>query len=172
MEIPDEIFQKHGWVDINVYLFVKRNPEASLRRIALEFDMTKGRVETVLKRLREDGFFPGKTSAETAVAEKKKRKIGKNSESQTARTGDSMEERRSAFVEDLKPYLAKYGREMLNRFYQYWTQVNPGRKKMLFERQKAFEIGKRLATWRRNSDGLAEDLIFRDTEKDYNKNLW
>lgn len=62
----------------------------------------------------------------------------------------TLEERKREFVERLKPYMEKYGRETLNDFYRYWAQVNDGGTKMLFEKQKCFEIGMRLAMWKRN----------------------
>ena len=62
----------------------------------------------------------------------------------------TLEERKREFVERLKPYIEKYGREMLNDFYRYWAQVNDGETKMLWEKQKCFEISLRLATWKKN----------------------
>lgn len=67
------------------------------------------------------------------------------------RTEDSIEERKEVFKSKLKKYLPKYGSDMLNMFFLYWTQVNDGGTKMLFEKQKAFQIPNRLATWHRNN---------------------
>lgn len=86
----------------------------------------------------------------------------------------TIEERKNEFAEKLKPYLEKYGRDTLNNFYQYWTQVNDGGVKMLFEKQKAFQIPNRLATWRKHDNGLQgginTGIIIHDTKnKDYEK---
>ena len=62
----------------------------------------------------------------------------------------TLDERKRDFVERLKPYMGNYGKDMLNDFYRYWAQVNDGGTKMLWEKQKCFEIGMRLATWKRN----------------------
>ena len=43
--------------------------------------------------------------------------------------------------------IEKYPKEMLQKFYNYWTEKNPSKTKMRFELQKTFEIAKRLATW-------------------------
>jgi hypothetical protein len=77
----------------------------------------------------------------------------------------TLDERKAEFAEKLKPYLEKYGREMLNKFYSYWTQMNDGGKKMLFEKERdkgAFEIGQRLATWAGN------ERVFNHGKQTYN----
>ena len=48
----------------------------------------------------------------------------------------------------------KYRTETLDSFFEYWSQVNEGGTKMLWEKQKAFEISKRLATWKRNEENM------------------
>lgn len=68
----------------------------------------------------------------------------------------TLEDRKREFVERLKPYMEKYGKDMLNDFYRYWAQVNDGGTKMLFEKQKCFETGKRLALWKRNETGRGQ----------------
>jgi len=55
--------------------------------------------------------------------------------------------KRSEFYELCKPFLAKYPKEMLRAFYNYWTELNKTGTKMRYELQQTFEIGKRLATW-------------------------
>ena len=67
--------------------------------------------------------------------------------------GKTLAERRKAFAEALTPFLDKgYSREMLRDFYNYWAQVNEGGTKMHWEKQKTFEIARRLATWKRNEN--------------------
>lgn len=89
----------------------------------------------------------------------------------------TIEERKNEFADKLKPYLEKYGKDMLNNFYQYWTQVNDGGVKMLFEMQKAFQVPNRLATWRRNNygsqGGMGTGVVLKDSaSKDYKKGGW
>lgn len=65
--------------------------------------------------------------------------------------GKTLAERRKAFAEALTPYIEKgYSTEMLGDFFNYWAQVNEGGTKMHWEKQKTFEIARRLATWKRN----------------------
>ena len=65
-------------------------------------------------------------------------------------TTDDMELRKEKFYQSLVPYVAKYGKDMVRAFYDYWTEKTYGGRKMRFEKQQAFEISKRLATWQKN----------------------
>lgn len=65
-------------------------------------------------------------------------------------TTDDMEFRKEKFYQSLVPYVAKYGKDMVRAFYDYWTEKTYGGRKMRFEKQPAFEIPKRLATWQKN----------------------
>lgn len=70
----------------------------------------------------------------------------------------SIAERRRKFAAQLEPYLEKYGADMLNKFYVYWTGMDEGDTKMAFEKVKSkskngtFNLPYRLATWKRNDD--------------------
>jgi len=61
----------------------------------------------------------------------------------------SLDERKEAFRLRLVPYVGKYGREMMNEFFAYWTERSENGKKMRFEMEKVFDVGRRLATWRK-----------------------
>ena len=55
------------------------------------------------------------------------------------------------FAEALWLHLDKYNEEMLNEFYDYWTEMNLNGRKMRFEKEKTFDLGRRLARWYQNS---------------------
>jgi len=64
----------------------------------------------------------------------------------------NIEERKKNFANSLNPYLEKYGREMLNDFFLYWTEHGERDRKMRFEKEKTFGIGRRLSIWKRNEE--------------------
>lgn len=64
-----------------------------------------------------------------------------------AKLDQQLNERKLKFYNECKPYLGKYPKEMLRRFYNYWTEMNKPATRLKFELQQTFEIGKRLATW-------------------------
>ena len=59
----------------------------------------------------------------------------------------SLETRTLSFKEKLVPFKNKYEMDLLKNFFQYWTEPNLSKTKMLFELQKTFDIERRLATW-------------------------
>jgi hypothetical protein len=44
-----------------------------------------------------------------------------------------------------------YAKEMCLAFYNYWTEMNEGGKKMRFEMEKVFDTPKRMVTWHSNN---------------------
>lgn len=62
-----------------------------------------------------------------------------------------LKNRRIAFVETLQPFLAEYGRDMLNEFYDHWTEPNKTLTKLKFEMQDTWDVGRRLKKWANNS---------------------
>lgn len=64
-----------------------------------------------------------------------------------APTSQSVDERKEKFRNDLLPHLEKYGKEMIRKFFDYWTEKNKSGKKMKFEMQTTFELHLRLANW-------------------------
>jgi hypothetical protein len=59
----------------------------------------------------------------------------------------SLETRSLAFKETLRPFLNQYGADMLKSFYNYWSEPNQSKTKMLFEMQKTWDNSRRLSTW-------------------------
>lgn len=62
----------------------------------------------------------------------------------------TLEGRAVFFMEKVSVHIPDYPKEMLRRFYDYWTEKNEGGRKMRFEMQKVFDIKKRLTTWSNN----------------------
>lgn len=59
----------------------------------------------------------------------------------------SLETRSLAFKETLRPFINKYGVDMVKNFYGYWSEPNQTKTKMLFEMQKTWDTSRRLETW-------------------------
>ena len=63
----------------------------------------------------------------------------------------TIEDRKEWLKKGLEPFLEKYGREVLNDFYLYWTEPNETGVKIRYESQKFFDISRRLSTWQSRS---------------------
>lgn len=76
--------------------------------------------------------------------------------------------RKETFRATVKGYSEKYPREMLKEFYDYWTEKNPAGVKMRYEKEKTFEVGKRLARWAANQKHLKPNTNTK-TDKNYER---
>lgn len=66
---------------------------------------------------------------------------------------NNIDARKLKFADTLKPFLEKYGREMLTDFYKYWTEPNKSGTKFKQEMLKTWDTSRRLETWSRNNFG-------------------
>jgi|9_EtaG_2_1085328.scaffolds.fasta_scaffold01980_4 hypothetical protein len=72
-------------------------------------------------------------------------------EVKTVKSVKSIEDRIYDFKKSLVPHLDKYGKTVLKNFSDYWTEKSPRGSKMRFEKEKVFDVSRRLATWSRNN---------------------
>lgn len=63
----------------------------------------------------------------------------------------SIIDRKADFKKSLHPFLEKFGSDLLNEFYKYWTEHGERDRKMRFEKEKSFNINLRLEKWLKNS---------------------
>ena len=61
----------------------------------------------------------------------------------------SIIDRKAEFKNSLLPFLEEFGKDLLNNFFEYWTEHNEKGKKMRFEyaKNQPFNNTRRLATW-------------------------
>ena len=55
--------------------------------------------------------------------------------------------RKEKFYESLIPYLDRYPKDMIRKFFDYWSETNKSCTKMKWEQEKTWELNLRLATW-------------------------
>jgi hypothetical protein len=70
---------------------------------------------------------------------------------------NNIQERKLKFADTLKPFLQTYGKDLLNDFYNYWTEPNHSNTKMKFELNKTWSIEGRLRTWAKNDKNFNKD---------------
>ena len=75
-------------------------------------------------------------------------------------------------------YREKYGIEMIQEFIDYWTEMMPNGKKQRWQKEKAFDINRRLINWAKRDynslykehkvqlEKLRQDEYLRQAEKD------
>lgn len=92
---------------------------------------------------------------------------------------DKLEERKKEFYDSLRPYVGKYPKEMIRKFFDYWSELNKSRTKMRYEMEKTWEVGKRLATWasreptfKQSSMEIGTVLHDNNSDKYQNEDKW
>ena len=97
---------------------------------------------------------------------------------------ENLKKRKDKFYDSLIPYVAKYGKEMIREFFDYWSEMNKSQTKMRFELERTWEVGRRLGTWDRNNkmsrmtnkgNNMNVGVVLHNTDEDYEKTkekLW
>lgn len=88
-------------------------------------------------------------SKSNAIREDKRREEKKREDSGADKSA-SIEQRQLDFRNKVAEFLNEYPKEMLRAFYDYWTELNQGGRKMRWEMQKTWDLSKRLKRWSNN----------------------
>ncbi len=62
-----------------------------------------------------------------------------------------IEANKQKFIKDLEPYVSIYGRDMVNDFFKYWSELNQSQTKMKFQLEKTWQLNLRLERWSKNN---------------------
>lgn len=174
MTIPDEILDL-DLVKIGMYIYIKRKCgkagecDVSMKELGERFGLTRPTTSRYLtelynlKVLYSNGHQTDTKRTLISLKPKGLDSVGGH-QTDTKRTPEQkLKDRKLAFGMQLKPFNETYPRPMLAEFYDYWTEVKEGGRKMRFEKEKTFEIAKRLVRWKNNDD---ERKLSRKTSQD------
>lgn len=114
------------------------------KRLEERNEKSKTARTNALKRWEKDATAMPPHSKGNAIKEKKGKEVKEKKEK------ESIEDRKQKFASTLQPFLEIYGKEMLNAFYKYWTEHGPDDKKFRREKEKSWDIERRLQTWKSN----------------------
>lgn len=191
MTIPDEILDL-DLVKIGMYIYIKRKCgkagecDVSMKELGDRFGLTRPTTSRYLtelfnlKVLFQNGH---QTDTKRTLISLKPNTIDSTCghQADTKRTPEQeLKDRKLAFGMQLKPFNGMYQRSMLAEFYDYWTEVKDGGRKMRYEKEKTFEIAKRLARWSKNNYGKSsseqrmhtDGTVLHTEQMDYTKGTW
>lgn len=191
MTIPDEILDL-DLVKIGMYIYIKRKCgkagecDVSMKELGDRFGLTRpttSRYLTELYNLKVLFQSGHQTDTKRTLITLKPNGLDSigGHQTDTKRTPEQeLKERKLAFGMQLKPFNGMYQRSMLAEFYNYWTEVKEGGRKMRFEKEKTFEIAKRLARWSKNNYGKSsseqrmhtDGTVLHAEQMDYTKGTW
>lgn len=191
MTIPDEILDL-DLVKIGMYIYIKRKCgkagecDVSMKELGDRFGLTRPTTSRYLTELFNlKVLFQNGHQADTkrTLISLKPNTIDSTCghQADTKRTPEQeLKDRKLAFGMQLKPFNGMYQRSMLAEFYDYWTEVKDGGRKMRYEKEKTFEIAKRLARWSKNNYGKSsseqrmhtDGTVLHTEQMDYTKGTW
>lgn len=67
-----------------------------------------------------------------------------------------LNKKKEDFIKALQPFKNSYDADLLNEFYFYWAETKPNSKLLRWEREKAFDVERRLGTWVRRKDNYKQ----------------
>ena len=76
-----------------------------------------------------------------------------------------VDKKKKDFVEAMKPHKQNYTSQILNDFYDYWTETKPNSKLIRWEREKAFDMARRLDYWSRNDGKFGNTKQLQKVDK-------
>lgn len=154
MTIPDSLLSLE-WVKINLYIYIRRKAgkagacDISMSELSHELGITRATASRYIHQLSEMSYIyinGHQTDTKRTLISFTPNELTSTRGHQTD-TKRTLEQRKNEFTETLKPFVEKYGREMLNEFWSYWTEPNKSKSKMRFEMEKAWSLERRLVTW-------------------------
>lgn len=191
MTIPDEILDL-DLVKIGMYIYIKRKCgkagecDVSMKELGERFGLTRPTTSRYLtelydlKVLYSNGHQTDTKRTLISLKPNGLDSVGGH-QTDTKRTPEQeLKDRKLAFGMQLKPFNETYPRPMLAEFYDYWTEVKEGGRKMRFEKEKTFEIAKRLVRWSKNNYGKSiseqrmhtDGTVLHSEQMDYTKDTW
>ena len=90
-----------------------------------------------------DNVNENKNNKKTPKGVKKEKEVAASA----ATPEDELKKRAGVFCNSLVPYVKTYGKEMIRKFYYYWTEPNKSRTKMRYELERTWDTKRRLNTW-------------------------
>lgn len=66
-------------------------------------------------------------------------------------------ERRSEFKNSLRPFLDEYSKDLINNFFEYWSEHGSNDRKMRFEKERSFGLSRRLSTWHKRQKSFEKE---------------
>ena len=74
-----------------------------------------------------------------------------------------MEERRQKFYDSLVPFVDTYGKDMIRKFYDYWTEAGENARKMRWEKEDTWCLSRRLQRWQQNNEDYGWNRTSKQT---------
>ncbi|WP_396636313.1 hypothetical protein [Maribacter sp. R77961] len=167
----------------------------STKHLALELNLSIQQVRTAIKKLVTSGYITTRTTNQytmvtivnytdrqteyktvnkqtTFQITKKEHSTNKRvttTKQNNKKSNKTIEERKVDFKEKIYSH-TNYSKDILNAFFEYWSETNMDKSLMKFEENTFFEIQNRLKSWARKDNVWASNKIIKnDSSLDTNR---
>ena len=113
-------------------------------KIKIDFLLTQYDLLSEKRKLRQEAGSKG-GNAKAMLKQKGSYKDKDNNKDKI-----EIDSRKLKFADTLKPFVEKYGKEMIRAFYDYWVEPNKSNTKFRQELQKTWDVKRRLDAWSSN----------------------
>lgn len=175
--------------------------KTSLNQLVESTEISKKIIRTCLDRLKEWGLIETETSNRHTIisirnydeyfeqqkpVEVLKVEMGKTESSskpkdeKPKKTKEELiadtEKRKKKFYDELVPYVETYGKTMIRRFFDYWSETNKSGSRMRYEQERTWVLNLRLQRWGRHQNDYdvkpTSIALHNSEDKDYNEGGW
>ena len=156
-------------VEIGGMLFTCKRGESlrSLETLAQRWGCDKSKARRFLQLLQKDNMIVLKNETKTTritickyddyqsdengneTQTKRKRNADETLANLNNKDKKDNKEKKVAFQLLVAPFVEKFGRDLCNDFYLYWTETTKDNK-LRWEKETAFDVSRRLANWKKN----------------------
>ena len=112
------------------------------------FTLIKPQIEANIKRY-QNGKKPKISKPEASEKQNKSKLVTNNNNNNNK--NKNIKERKEAFRIYLIDFNKSYPAQLIQDFFDYWTEHGLNDKKMRFEKEKTFGVARRLATWQKRT---------------------
>jgi hypothetical protein len=118
-----------------------------------QFRLDEVKYSKVVNRNKTNGLNGGRPKTQdnpkNPVGFQEPKKADKDKDKELTKV-NNIDERKLKFATTLKPFLEKFGKDLLNDFYFYWTEPNKSNTKFRQELEKTWDLERRLNQWAKN----------------------
>ena len=140
----------HLYVSVSIWnlmTFTDKMNTLKWKRFLNDVFTLKNYLKKRTKKKAKEAPLPAPTPQEKESKEKEVETIS----IQKGSSASDLVERKKAFLAECEQFVERYGRDVVNDFYAYWSEESARDKKMLWEYQRTWSTAKRMFKWSRNS---------------------
>jgi hypothetical protein len=130
-----------------------------------DYQIWRNDDETMVKRSRNDG----ETIAVPNNNDNNDNKVLESNPKIENDVEKKINKKEFEFKESIKPFISKYGKDICNNFFLYWSEPNKSKTKLRYEMEKTWDVKRRLTNWANRDKAFNTRINGTGAEPHYQK---